>query len=192
MTHNLGVAPELMIVKDRGPNSGSWRVYHSALGPTKLITLNLTNAAATLSTIWNDTAPTSSVFTVGTYGDVNLSGDTFVAYLFASCPGVSKVGSYTGNGNTAAQGGQTINCGFTGSARFILIKCTSSAENWYVYDSARGIVAGNDPSLTLNTTEPEDTGYDAVDAVAGGFIVNNNNASNLNVSGQTYIYLAIA
>ena len=187
LTHNLGVAPEMMIVKDRGPNSGSWRVYHSALGPTKLLTLNLANAAATLSTIWNNTAPTSSVFTIGTYGEVNLSGDTFVNYLFASCPGVSKVGSYTGNGST-----QTINCGFTGGARFVLIKRTDSTGDWYVYDTARGIVSANDPRLSLNTAAAEVTTDDSIDPDNSGFIVNQVSATNINVSSATYIYLAIA
>jgi hypothetical protein len=187
INHNLGVAPEMMIVKVRGANSGSWRVYHSALGPTKLATLNLTNAAATLSTIWNDTAPTSSVFTVGTYGEVNLSGDTFVAYLFATCAGVSKVGSYTGTGTTLQ-----VNCGFTGGARFVLIKRTDSTGDWYVWDTARGIVTANDPHLSLNTTAAEVTTDDTIDTDSTGFVVNQVTATNVNVSSATYIFLAIA
>ena len=185
LNHNLAVAPEMMIVKVRGANSGSWRVYHSALGPTKLITLNLTNAAATLSTIWNDTAPTSSVFTVGTYGEVNLSGDTFVAYLFATCAGVSKVGSYTGTGAT-----QTIDCGFTGGARFVLIKRTDSTGDWYVWDTARGMVAGTDPYLLLDTADAEVNANNVYTTGVGFQIVGT--GAGINASGGSYIYLAIA
>ena len=187
LNHNLAVAPEMMIVKVRGANSGSWRVYHSALGPTKGITINLTNAAFTLSTIWNDTAPTSSVFTVGTYGEVNLSGDTFVAYLFASCPGVSKVGSYTGTGTTLQ-----INCGFTAGARFVMIKRTDSTGDWYVWDSTRGIVAGNDPYILLNSAVAEVTNTDYVDTYSAGFEISSTAPAAINASGGSFIFLAIA
>ena len=116
-----------------------------------------------------------------------LSGNDYVAYLFASLPGVSKVGSYTGNGTS-----QTINCGFTTGARFILVKRTDSTGDWYIWDSARGIVSSNDPRLSLNTTTAEATTDDSVDPDASGFIVNQNTATNINVSGGQYIFLAIA
>jgi hypothetical protein len=131
--------------------------------------------------------PTSSVFTVGTNADVNFGGWTYVAYLFATCAGVSKVGSYTGNGTT-----QTINCGFTGGARFVLIKATSTTGNWIVADSARGIVAGNDPALYLNSTAAEVTGLDWIDADNSGFVVNETATIAANTNGVSYIFLAIA
>ena len=97
------------------------------------------------------------------------------------------MGNYTGNGST-----QTINCGFTTGARFVLIKRTDSTGDWYVWDSARGIVAGNDPHLSLNTTTAEVTTNDSVDADSSGFIVNQLAATNVNVNAATYIFLAIA
>jgi hypothetical protein len=150
--------------------------------------LNGPNAGGTAgATIWNNTDPTSTVFSVGTNSTVNASGGTYVAYLFASCPGVSKVGSYTGNGSS-----QTINCAFTTGSRFVMIKRTDSTGDWYVWDSARGIVAGNDPYLALNSTAAEVTSNDSVDTDNTGFVVNQVAASNVNVNGATYIFLAIA
>ena len=186
ITHNLGVVPELIIVKNR-TSALSWVVYSSPVGATKGLFLNLTNAPNTSTSYWNDTAPTSSVFTIGTSTLINENGSNFVAYLFATCAGVSKVGSYTGNGST-----QTINCGFTGGARFVLIKRTDSTGDWYVWDTARGIISANDPHLSLNTTAAEVTTDDTIDPDSTGFIVNQVTATNVNVSSATYIYLAIA
>jgi hypothetical protein len=183
-THNLGVVPELMIVKGRAGTRG-WRVYFGV--NTKAAELNSTGSADTNSVFWNNTSPTSSVFTVGTDSDVNTSAVNYVAYLFATCAGVSKVFSYTGNGSS-----QTINCGFTGGARFVLIKRTDSTGNWVTFDTARGIVSGNDPALYLNSTAAEVTGVDAIDPDSTGFIVNQESTFNLNVSSATYIGLSIA
>jgi len=144
----------------------------------------------TSSAYWNDTAPTASVFTVGTNYRVNNSGDTYVAYLFATCPGVSKVGSYTGTGAT-----QTINCGFTTGARFVLIhRIDSGSNDWYVWDSARGIIAGNDPYLLLNSAAAEVTSTDYIDTYSAGFEISSTApaAINSSASGATYIFLAIA
>jgi hypothetical protein len=188
VNHNLGVVPELMIVKGRASAvTIPWTVYSSALGATKYLLMNSTAGTDTLSSIWNDTAPTASVFSTGNAGYTNRSGSTYVAYLFASVPGVSKVGSYTGNGSS-----QTINCAFTTGARFVLIKRTDSTGDWYVWDSARGIVAGNDPYLALNSTAAEVTSDDSVDTENTGFVVNQVAASNINVNAATYIFLAIA
>jgi hypothetical protein len=186
VSHNLGVAPELMIVKRRD-TAGTWFSYHPAIGNTKYVVLNTNAASATASTIWNDTSPTSLVFTVGTSGSVNASGGTFVAYLFATCAGVSKVGSYTGTGTTLQ-----INCGFTAGARFVLIKRTDSTGDWYVWDSARGIIAGNDPYLLLNNANAEVTNTDYVDAYSAGFELSSTAPAALNANGGTYIFLAIA
>ena len=144
-----------------------------------------TNAAATLTAVWNDTSPTSSVFTVGTNSSVNTASATYVAYLFATCAGVSKVGSYTGTGAT-----QTISCGFTGGARFVLIKRTDSTGDWYVWDTARGMVSGTDPSLLLNSTAAE-VNANSIYTTTGGFQIVST-AAGINASGGSYIYLAIA
>jgi hypothetical protein len=185
VSHNLGVVPELMIIKSRSSGLLDWIVYNTISGNTQALLLNTADAVFT-SSAWNNTTPTSTVFSTGATSGVNNSGETFVAYLFATCAGVSKVGSYTGNGST-----QTINCGFTGGARFILIKASSAAGSWRVYDTARGINAGNDPELFLNLTNVEQTVYDAIDTASTGFIVNSN-AANVNDNGTTYIFLAIA
>ena len=184
--HNLGVAPEMMIVKSRTVGS-AWYVYTPTTGNTNTLVLNST-AAVAVRNVWGDTTPTASVFSVGTSGaGTNNSGATYVAYLFASCPGVSKVFNYTGNGSS-----QTINCGFTGGARFVMIKRTDSTGDWYVWDTARGIVANNDPHLSLNSTAAEVTTNDTIDTDSTGFVVNQVAATNVNVSSATYIGLAIA
>ena len=186
VSHNLGAVPELIIVKRR-TFSGSWAVYSSATGNSNYLLLNTTDATTSSSTVWNNTTPTSSVFTVGNNGLGNSSGEGYVAYLFASCPGVSKVTNFTGNGTS-----QTINCGFTSGARFVMIKATSTTGNWTVFDSARGISAGGDPALYLNSTAAEVTGVDAIDADSTGFIVNQEGTFNLNASGVQYLVLAIS
>jgi hypothetical protein len=193
-SHNLAVIPELMIVKGRS-NTSNWKVLYQP--HMQVLTLNTSDgyepAANTKFYFGNDViniSPTASQFTVTNGGSLNLSNATYVAYLFASVPGVSKVGSYTGNGSS-----QTINCGFTTGARFVLIKRTNSlGDDWLVWDSARGIVAGNDPHLSLNTTAAEVTSNDSVDPVSTGFVVNQVDATNINVGSNnaTYIYLAIA
>jgi hypothetical protein len=184
--HNLGVVPEMMIVKRRSSSGSDWWVYNSNLGNTK--SLRFTDESAfTLLNIWNNTSPTSSVFTVGGDSAVNGSGSTYVAYLFATVSGVSKVGSYTGTGAL-----QTINCGFTGGARFVLIKRTDSTGDWWVYDSARGISSGNDPYLFLNSTAAEVTGTNYVDTTSVGFQVTAAAPAGLNANGGTYIFLAVA
>jgi hypothetical protein len=183
-SHNLAVVPELMIVKGRTGTRG-WRVYFGV--NTKAAELNSTGSADTNSVFWNNTSPTSSVFTVGTDSDVNTSAVNYVAYLFATCAGVSKVGSYTGTGTTLQ-----INCGFTGGSRFVMIKRTDSTGDWYVWDSARGIVAGNDPYLLLNTTAAEVTNTDYVDTYSAGFEISSTAPAAINASGGTFIFLAIA
>lgn len=190
VTHNLTVVPELMIVKSRSLGTEAWAVYTAATGNTKYLRLNDPQAVVTNSGTpnrWNNTTPTTTVFSVGTDPETNQSGATYVAYLFATCAGVSKVGSYTGNGSS-----QTINCGFTGGARFVLVKATSTTGNWIVADSARGIVAGNDPALYLNSTAAEVTGLDWIDADNSGFVVNETATIAANTNGVSYIFLAIS
>lgn len=186
VSHNLGVAPELMIVKQRN-GVGNWGVYSTSLGATKGVYLNYDFSEQTDSTLWNNTAPTDAVFTLGTSVNLNQANYTYIAYLFATCPGVSKVFSFTGNGTS-----QTIDCGFASGARFVLLKRTDSAGNWLVADTARGIVSGNDPLLYLNSPAAEITTRDWIDPHSSGFIVNQEATANANVGGATYIGLAIS
>jgi hypothetical protein len=184
VAHNLGVAPELMIVKRRN-EVRDWGVYHAALGATKYLFLNLTDAAGTHVEFWNNTVPTASVFTVGTGGAVNTSTNTYIAYLFATKAGISKVGSYVGTGVD----GQVVDCGFAAGARFVMIK-RAEGGSWFVADTVRGIVAGFDAVLYLNTTGAESTNADHIDPHASGFSLPVSSVTN--VAGGNFIYLAIA
>jgi hypothetical protein len=190
VAHNLGVVPEMMIVKcrsDGGTSQFFWAVYVAPLGNTANLVLSDDSAIDTGNLIWNDTSPTSSVFTVGQYNRSGASGKTYVAYLFATCAGVSKVGSYTGTGTT-----KQIDCGFTGGARFVLIKRSDSTGDWYVWDSARGIVSGNDSYLLLNSTAAEVTSTDYIDTYSAGFEISSTAPAAINASGGTFVFLAIA
>jgi hypothetical protein len=185
-THNLGVVPELMIVKSRS-NAFGWHAYASALGNTKAIRVDQNGSEITSSLFWNNTSPTSTNFTVGTFSNINSNGSTFIAYLFATLDGISKVGSYTGTGNNL-----NVDCGFSSGARFVLVKRTDSTGDWYVWDSVRGIVAGNDPYLLLNSNAAQVTNTDYIDPLSSGFTVTSTAPAALNASGGTYIFLAIA
>ena len=184
VAHNLGKAPELMIFKARDVPAG-WRVWGGNMAITEYLALSEDSAVVGGTTFFGSTLPTATSFYVGS--GANTSGRTMVAYLFATCAGVSKVGSYTGTGTT-----QTINCGFTAGSRFIMIKRTDSTGDWYVWDSARGIIAGNDPYLLLNSTAAEVTGTDYVDTAATGFELTSTAPAAINASGGNYIFLAIA
>ena len=187
VSHNLTVAPELIIAADR--TIGQVKPVGGTVIPnTNYLILGTTAASSSANNVWNNTSPTATNFTVNNVVSwINNAGDNNVAYLFASCPGVSKVGSYTGNGTT-----QAIACGFAGGARFVLIKRTDATGDWYVWDSARGIVAGNEQHLSLNTAVAEVTTDNSVDPDSSGFIVNQVAATNINVTSATYIFLAIA
>ena len=188
VSHNLAAVPEFMIFKQRSGVT-SWRCYAAALGNTTAINLNSASASyGDAGLLWNSTTPTTSVFSLNTNTDVNASAATYVAYLFATCAGVSKVGSYTGTGTTLQ-----INCGFTAGARFVLIKRTNSgSSDWYVWDSARGIIAGNDPYLLLNSTAAEVTSTDYIDTYSAGFEISSTAPAAINGSGDSFIFLAIA
>jgi hypothetical protein len=180
--HNLSVTPELAISKTRG-TANSWFVYHSALGVNKRLRLQ-SNGAEQVAQYF--TAVSSTTFTIDNYNS-GTPADNNVAYLFATLAGVSKVGSYTGTGTTLQ-----INCGFSGGARFVLIKRTDSTGDWYVWDSARGIVAGNDPYLLLNSTAAEVTSTDYIDTYSAGFEISSTAPAAINANGGSFIYLAIA
>ena len=155
VSHNLGVAPEMMWIKRRN-TVRDWSVYHSALGATKYIILNDSGTPTTVSSWWNDTEPTSSDFTTGGSVGVNGLNDSYIAYLFASLDGISKVGSYTGKVRWQVN----IDCGFSSGARFVLIKRQTATGDWYVFDTERGIVTGNDPRLELKHSGAEGTNLD--------------------------------
>jgi len=188
--HNLTVAPELLIVKRRDAvSTQGWATGTNFTSTSFLnLLLNTTDAGTTNNyadvTLWK-AAPTSTTFTVGSFAGVNASGGTYVAYLFATCLGVSKVGSYTGTGATL-----NISCGFTGGARFVLIKRTDSTGNWWAWDTARGMISGTDPRSTINSTAAE-LNNDWVFTITGGFSIVTTDAS-VNASGGSYIFLAIA
>ncbi len=188
ITHNLKVSPELVIIKARN-NTYNWFVNTSYLAAYNYALLNLSNAFA-----FDSTEPdvaiydlTETTFKVGDYGQTNGNTVNFIAYLFATLAGVSKVGSYTGTGSNV-----NVDCGFSAGARFILIKRTDSTGDWYVWDSARGIVAGNDPYLRLNSTAAQVTSTDYIDPLSSGFTVTSSAPAALNASGGNYIFLAIA
>ena len=180
ISHNLGVAPEMMWFKRRN-TSDIWTVYHSALGEGKRLKLNANTAAEDDTTSFNNTAPTSSVFSIGTVNQINASGSTYVAYLFATVANVSKVGSFTQSGAT------NVACGFTGDTpALIILKRTDDTGNWYILDSVRGIVAGNDPHTYINESNPEISNVDLVDPYSGGF------ATTSSLTNGDYIFYAIA
>jgi hypothetical protein len=181
ISHNLGVAPEMMWIKKRS-GANNWKTFHSSLGATKSMELNTTVEGETNgSALFNSTAPTASVFTVGSAGDVNSSSHTYIAYLFATVAGVSKVGSFTATGSDV-----NVDCGFTNGAKFVLIKRTNTADDWFIF---RDIASGNDKRLKLNTTDAEATGSDNIDPLSSGFTMT---SGILGDSGNEFIFYAIA
>jgi hypothetical protein len=188
VSHNLTVAPELIICKTRS-TTANWGVGYISGG---LGGLRLNGTAAAYYTGISTSIATATSFDsnqIYDYGGTtqNSASITYVAYLFSTVAGVSKVGSYTGTGTT-----NQINCGFTGGARFVLIKRTDSTGDWYVWDSARGIVAGNDPYLLLNSTAAEVTSTDYVDTYSAGFELSSTAPAAINANGGTFIFWAVA
>ena len=181
--HGLGVAPKMMIVKQRSAVN-DWIVYHSVLGSGSAVYLNLTNANAA-ATAWNSTSPTSSVFSVGTSNIINQSGQTYVAYCFSEVAGYSKFGSYTGNGSAD---GPFVFTNF--QPRYILLKSTSTGD-WVTYDSSRNPYNVEDLYLYPNSSAAEaGSGTPRIDFLSNGFKIRNTGQSN--VSGETIIYMAFA
>jgi hypothetical protein len=194
LNHNLTVIPEIYIIKARNA-VGDWQTlfnvsgtqYRFWSGAVPVSGLNLTTASTNTSSLGGLTSTTfTPTFYMGNT-HTNSAGVNYVAYLFASVAGVSKVGSYTGTGTT-----NQINCGFTGGARFVLIKRTDSTGDWYVWDSARGIIAGNDPYLLLNSNAAEVTSTDYVDTYSAGFEISSTAPAAINANGGSFIFLAIA
>ena len=193
ISHNLGKVPEMIWCKNRDA-SGYWGVYHKGLnGGTNpenyRLLLNDTHAESAASGsytnwYWNNTAPTATHFSVGEVQNANANNTQIIAMLFASVEGISKVGSYTGNGYAS---GPTITLGF--APRFILIKCVSAGgTNWFVYDTLRGLTSGNDQRLLLNDTSNQ-VAADDIDPSATGFQVVST-WDQLNDNNAKYIYYA--
>jgi len=178
-THNLTVAPEIAITKRRNGVSQWVAIYPITSTTGNYLTLETTSAA----NFWGSTGFTTTQFGVAD----DTSAQTYVTYLFATCAGVSKVGSYTGTGTTLQ-----VNCGFTSGARFVLIKRTDSTGDWYVWDSARGIVSGNDPYLLFNSDAAEVTSTDYIDTYNAGFEISSTAPAAINSNGGSFIFLAIA
>ena len=188
VAHNLSVAPAMIIVKRSQTGATSnWQVRHTSIAAANSIQLNLQNQAAAAATVWNSTAPTSSVFSLGTSTDVNASGISYVAYCFAEIAGFSKFGSYTGNGSTD---GPFVFCGFR--PRFVMVKRTDVAASWVMFDSSRnpsnltnlGLIP-NDPAVEFTVTGT------SLDILSNGIKARGAGAE-LNVSAATYIFAAFA
>jgi hypothetical protein len=183
--HGLNVAPSMLIVKNR-TYSGAWRVYHQSIGNTKNLRLNLTNAEATDSGIWNNTSPTTTVFSVGTDADVNRSTDGMVAYCFSAVAGYSAFGSYTGNGSTD---GPFVYTGFR--PRWVMIKCTTDAgQVWLLLDTSRSPYNIAQETIYANESSVEATNP-RLDFLSNGIKIRNT-YGNQNTNGSTYIYAAFA
>jgi len=189
LNHNLTTPPELVITKRRNVAGEDWVVHYnngsSIIGGYLNNTTAFANSATAPST--DITSLTSTTYTLNTSNGRVNGAYNYVAYLFATCAGVSKVGSYTGTGTTLQ-----IDCGFTAGARFVLIKRTDSTGDWYVWDTARGIVSGNDPYLLLNSTAAEVTSTDYIDTYSAGFEISSTAPAAINASAGTFIFLAIA
>jgi len=183
--HGLGVAPAMYIVKNRnGVANNNWITYHQSVGNTAALYLNGTNAATTSSTFWNNTSPTSSVFSIG--ANLYISSD-MVAYCWTPIAGYSAFGSYTGNGSTD---GPMIYTGFR--PKFILWKRTDSTADWTIFDSARDTYNAAGPYLNPNTSGAETSDSTVLmDLLSNGFKIRGT-WQGMNASGGTFIYAAFA
>ena len=186
--HGLGVAPSMIIWK--GVNYAiNWAVYHVSTGVGAKMYLDLTNASAADTTYMNNTAPTSSVFSIAASSWTNnTSSSTYVAYCFAAVAGYSAFGSYTGNGSTD---GPFVYCGFR--PRFVLFKKSSAADDWIIYDTSRNTYNVASNNLYPNGSYAEDTNTTnrAADILSNGFKIRSS-ATFLNLNAATFIYMAFA
>ena len=184
ISHSLSAVPELMIVK--GTSVRDWIVYHHKMSSdpeTDYMRFDSSAASTDDNTIWNDTAPTSSVFSIGTSNGVNANTETYIGYLFVGVEGFSKFGSYAGNNNAA---GPFIYCGF--KPKFIIGKKIASG-NWFLGDTARNTYNPIDTYLFPSTTDADSTGTDYVDSLSNGFNLRHTGGLN---AGEDYIFIAFA
>ena len=185
VAHGLGVAPK-MIINRTISASKDWITYHASLGATKFVELNTTDAVATSSDKFNNTEPTSTVFSIESSSQNNTSGGTCLAYCFAEKQGYSKFGSYVGNGSSS---GTYVHLGF--KPAWLMIKKSSATEEWYMYDNKRTPFNEIAKGLAANLSGAEfDTGA-TIDFLSNGF-KNTGTNTGTNASGATYIYMAFA
>jgi len=184
VAHGLSSAPELIITKDRD-DSRSWTVGESMNGWGKYLTLDTTAASASLTTIWNNTAPTSTVFSLGAHNRANYNGSNFIAYCFHSVEGYSKVGSFSGNNSS---NGTFVYTGFRPA--WVIVKASNKTENWFIFDNKRDTFNVADHRQVVNTTGAESDTLDTLDFLSNGIKFRTNNTA-FNGSYE-YIYLAFA
>ena len=186
--HGLGVVPECMIVKRLNGSTFSWQVYHSSVGNTKFLSLDNALTATTRSTVWNNTTPTSSVFSIGTDGGINASGGTYVAYCFNPSQFIS-IGSYVGNGNNNGTFIPTNNSlGIPIQPTWMLVKNISTTGAWGIFDTSRSPINQGNKNIYPNLTNAEDTG-NGFDFLTGGF--KNRLSSAFSNATNTFVYMAI-
>ena len=182
--HGLGVTPQMIIVKNLDKSS-QWAVYHYKVGNTKYLALNDADAEATYSGYWNDTSPTTTVFSVGSDGDVSGgNGEEVISYCFAPIKGYSKIGNYTGNGNAD---GPFV---YTGFKPALIIKKGTGSGDWHISDNKQNSFNAFDNALRPNVTNGTETG-NTLDFLSNGFKIRNTGGS-WNSNGSTYIYMAFA
>jgi len=183
VTHNLGVAPEMVIVRRRDSDS-HWYVYHKDVGTNNYLRLNTSAAQGGFTNCFNTATDTDWGYNEP--GFFNYADLPMLGYFFASLDGISKVGSYTGDGTT--DGSNVIDCGFSAGARFVLVKRTDAAADWALFDSERGIISGNDPRLFLSATNAQTTSTDFLVPNSSGFAFK----AGYNESGASYIFYAVS
>ena len=186
--HGLGTAPSCIILRDRD-NVSDWYVGHDGIGWTDRLKLNTTASTASSVTLWNNTAPTSSLFTISSA--LNFNGSPTIAYCFAEKKGFSKFGSYTGNGSSD---GPFVYTGF--KPAFFMIKRTDTTTNWIMYDTVRQPYNTTNPGpiyANLSSAEESNVTLTAFDILSNGFKTRNTSSwAESNASGGTYIYMAFA
>jgi len=185
--HGLGVKPSMMIIKTR-ESAGNWVVFHGTQPATKYIELNNTGALGTSTAPFNDTEPTSSVFTLGTWSNTNDNGNGMIAYCFAEKKGFSKFGSYEGNGNSD---GTFVYTGF--KPAFVITKrADTGGDNWHILDNKRDIDNPAEEVISANADTAEGTTSTSfIDFLSNGFKCRGTGSS-INTSGLTYVYIAFA
>jgi hypothetical protein len=185
ISHGLGAVPEMMWIKNRS-GAAEWFMYHKDTGNNEANYISSDGGYLANTNLWNDTTPTSSVFTIGSRADLNQSNGIFVALLFSTLAGVSKVGSYTGTGSSF-----NVDCGFTSGARYVIIKYRAGGDTM-AFDTTRGIQSGvGDKALNLDDTNDQYSGQtDYINPHASGFATGT--SSTVNTNGREYLFYAIA